>query len=306
MSDSTQPGSTDDRLDGGASSPPPELIEPATPPVPEPTPVEPADAVVAEPASEPEPEPTPLDETGPAPDVAPDAPTLTTADVPPGAATPVDGAAQAETDAAPAAPVTPVATPASVPPQEPRVVYVAAPVPPKPKGNRFFGTLLAIVSTVLFAVLYGGVGVFIAFTAVLTPPLSLLDFLVGAVFIVPVVVYLVASILLALIANRAPWALHVFLSIFVGAAVYFASIGLLLLLDNAFALSPGDAYLLFVFTATNPFVVAAGLLAREVTLWTGVLIARRGRRVTAANAEARAAFDREQAAKRAEYEAASA
>ena len=52
----------------------------------------------------------------------------------------------------------------------------------------------------------------------------------------------------------------------------------------------------------NPVVVAAALIAREVSLWTGSLIARRGRRLTVRNAEARTAWEREVAEKKAEYE----
>jgi len=42
----------------------------------------------------------------------------------------------------------------------------------------------------------------------------------------------------------------------------------------------------------NPGAIAAGLVAREVPIWAGAWIARRGRRVTARNLEARVEYDR--------------
>ena len=44
------------------------------------------------------------------------------------------------------------------------------------------------------------------------------------------------------------------------------------------------------------------VLSREVSIWIGLAIAARGRRVRARNAEARASYDRELSEKRAQYE----
>jgi hypothetical protein len=49
-------------------------------------------------------------------------------------------------------------------------------------------------------------------------------------------------------------------------------------------------------------MIAAALVAREVSIWIGLAIAARGRRVRARNDETRTAWDREQEEKRAEYE----
>ena len=52
----------------------------------------------------------------------------------------------------------------------------------------------------------------------------------------------------------------------------------------------------------HPFVIAAALVAREVSIWIGLAIAARGRRVKDRNVETRTAWDREQEEKKAEYE----
>jgi hypothetical protein len=46
---------------------------------------------------------------------------------------------------------------------------------------------------------------------------------------------------------------------------------------------------------SEPTTIVAALLAREVAIWTGAVIARRGRKVKARNIEAKAKFEQEQA-----------
>src|ERR1019366_1313493 len=52
--------------------------------------------------------------------------------------------------------------------------------------------------------------------------------------------------------------------------------------------------------------IVVAIIAREVSLWMGFLIASRGRKVRARNVDARVLYDQEIAAKRAEYEQANA
>jgi hypothetical protein len=178
------------------------------------------------------------------------------------------------------------------------VVYLAAPVRPKKKGNRAIGALMALLSAVVFLILY-------ALFAVLIRSVTLGDSSIGFLndisFYVPVLLFVIGFIILALILNRAGWWSFVFGSLFVGVFVYLGTIALLLLM-RAGQLTPADAILQFRQFLTNPLVIAAGLVAREVALWVGAAISARGRRVTARNAEARDNFDREQAERRAEFE----
>jgi hypothetical protein len=77
-------------------------------------------------------------------------------------------------------------------------------------------------------------------------------------------------------------------------------IGVLLLIGDVFHGSPDPVS--FASLAINPWVIAAALVAREVSIWIGLAIAARGRRVRVRNVETRTAWDREQEEKKAEYE----
>ena len=199
--------------------------------------------------------------------------------------------------------VAPVVVPAAVsavsavPAQQ---IYVQPDLPPKKRGNRLVGTLLSIVGGALFAGLYAVVSAIILDLREhdLFGP-DFVSFLSSAFFWVPVVVFLVGLILLVLVLNRSGWWAHVFGSLILAIAVYFAMIGVLLLIGNVFHGSP--TVVTFAALAVNPWVIAAAVVAREVSIWTGLGIAARGRRVKVRNVEARAAFDREQDAKKAEH-----
>lgn len=184
-----------------------------------------------------------------------------------------------------------------------QVVYVQAPIPPKVRGNRVVGVLLALLGTVIFAAVYAGAA---AIPLVLrysgqgfSPAFS--AFVQSAFFWVPIMMFAVGFVLLTLILNRSGWWAHVMGSLIVAVFVYFASIGLLLLVGNVISMTPAQATTAFGALATNPLMIAAALVAREVSIWMGLAIAARGRRVKARNVESRAAFDREQAEKRAQY-----
>jgi len=185
-----------------------------------------------------------------------------------------------------------------------QVVYVQAPLPPRVRGNRVVGVLLALVGTVVFAAAYAAAAAIplaIRFSgAGLSPAFS--AFVQNAIFWIPVMMFALGFIVLVVILNRAGWWAHVIGSLLVALFVYFASIGLLLLVDNVIGKTPAEANAAFGALATNPLMIAAALVAREVSIWIGLAIAARGRRVRARNEETRTAWDREQEEKRAEYE----
>ncbi len=189
----------------------------------------------------------------------------------------------------------------AVPPRE--VVYVQAPTPPKPRHNRGFGALISLIGALVFALLYLAVGgVIITLTPGADVDSTFRDFGLSAAFWVPVCAYLVLSVLFALIANRAAWWAHVLGSLVVALLTYGASVGVLALMFEVPAMTPGEAAGWFALIAVNPFLIAAAVLARECALWFGLAIASRGRRVRARNTEERARFDSEVAEQRAAYE----
>jgi len=62
-----------------------------------------------------------------------------------------------------------------------------------------------------------------------------------------------------------------------------------------FSMNQTEANDTFYAALFSPILIVAALLAREAAIWTGAILARRGRRLKVVNAEARAAFEREQA-----------
>lgn len=206
---------------------------------------------------------------------------------------PVDTSDTTEVVAEPTGPSSPVQT-----------VYVHAPVPPRKRGNRGIGSLIALASAIIFAAIYAGV--VLAIVPLFAPPRAVgfefLSFISSAAFFVPVLVFAAAFILLVLILNRASWWAYILGSLFVGVLVYLVSLGILLLINNVVGMTPSGAARAFRSAAQSPIIVTAGIVAREVSLWMGAAVAARGRRVKARNAEAREDYDRDTARARADYE----
>jgi hypothetical protein len=184
----------------------------------------------------------------------------------------------------------------------PHVVYIEAPQPPRKRGNRAIGSLIAVAAAVLFAVLYA---VILYIVELGIAGSANFGFLSEADFWAPVVVFAVGFVLLVVIVNRAGWAAYVVGSLVVGVFTYFATATVILLL-NASHLQQSEGGPFFGIVLSSPAIIIAGLLAREISLWVGFAIAARGRRVKARNVEARENYDREFAATRAEYERANA
>ena len=178
-----------------------------------------------------------------------------------------------------------------------RVVYVNTPIPPKRKGNRGIGALIAVVSAILFAVLFALAIVFVAYLNGTTVG----NFVQRQSFYVPVLLFTVGFVILVLLVNRAGWWAHVLGSIFVGLFVYFGTIGVFLLASGLASLTPNEAMDRFRDALSDPLIIAAGLIARETALWMGAAISARGRRVKARNASEKEAFT-QAAEQRAEYE----
>jgi hypothetical protein len=196
--------------------------------------------------------------------------------------------------------VEPVAVAAPSPAQQ--VVYVQAPKPFVKKGNRGFGILIAVLSTIIFVALYAVA--LVAIELVNHQPVNV-GFVTTEDFYAPAAIYLVGFIILALLVNRAPWPVHILGSIFVGLFVFFGATGLLLLL-NVNSIPSNQVSQAFTLALFSPGVIVAALLAREVSLWMGFVIASRGRKVKVRNVDAKVLYDQEIAAKRAEYEQANA
>lgn len=278
--------------DVAAPAEPAPLVEPAAaaPVTSDPFSVEPGTApeafAQAEPVAAPEPTQAAEPTTTPEPTAAAEATPLPTGITPPSEPT------------APAAPAHPVVDPV-IPHAQPQTIYVTAPTPPRARGNRGIGTLLAVLGAIAFALLHSMITA-IAYV-VAGRSFDLAGFVTSSGFIVPTLVFLVVFVIAVLLINRAGWWAWVLGSLVVAVATYFASIGIIMLLQNVVAMTPAEAQGTWERLAVSVQMVVALLVAREVAVWFGAAIASRGRRVKARNVEARAEYDRELAANRARY-----
>jgi hypothetical protein len=180
-------------------------------------------------------------------------------------------------------------------------VYVPPPAEPRKKGNRGIGALIAVGSTVVFAGLYA---LLLATILAASGSGFRFDFLSSRGFYIPVAFFLVGFVVLALIVNRASWWAFVIGSLFVALFVYAGTIATGLLLENITAQAPADAATMVANALASPLVIAAALLAREVSMWMGAVISLRGRRVKAKNVDAQAEYERESAARIADLDTA--
>lgn len=185
-------------------------------------------------------------------------------------------------------PETVVLTETTPPPHQ--VIVVDAPVPPRKKGNRGLGVGLALVATVIFAALLVAVGFVLSIIAG-----EGIGFLTQPAFYLPAVAFFVGLVLVTVVLNRAGWWSHIIGSVVVGLVTWLGGASLALLAAGMFSMNQTEANATFYAALFSPILIIAGLLGREVSIWTGAILARRGRSLKVRNAEAQAAYEREQA-----------
>jgi hypothetical protein len=183
--------------------------------------------------------------------------------------------------------------PLAVPPAVVAPVPVPAapvPVPPKNRSNRGIGSLFAVLSGILFTAL---LAVGTAIIGDVQVGRWSVAFLTDGLFYVPVGVFIIGFVVLVLILNRANWWAYIIGGLLLGAFVYFGTAAVGLLLEGVVTLTPARAAAVYSHTLRDPFVILSALLAREVSVWAGALIASRGRRLRLRNAEAHAQYKNE-------------
>lgn len=178
----------------------------------------------------------------------------------------------------------------------PSPVYVTAPTPPKVLGNRAAGILIGLIATAVFGAVYALIAFFISAAGAATvadATARFTDFLVLPVFYVPVIFFFLAFALLVAVLNRAGWWAYVLGGFLVAVVVYFSYIGGALLAVQAWNLTAAEAARFVSTQWLNPGAIAAAIVAREVPIWFGAWISRRGRSVTAKNIAAKADYERQ-------------
>jgi len=177
----------------------------------------------------------------------------------------------------------------------PHVIYVTEPAAPARKGNRALGSLIALGAAVFYGILLAIVFVIVSAAISGRPAFGVLA---SPALYFPILFFAIGLVLLVLVVNRAGWWSYVIGSIIVALVVYFGTAGALALANGVVLETPEGATRLFNELLANPPLIIAALLAREVAMWAGAIIGSRGRRVKVRNAEARSAFEAEQAARR--------
>ncbi len=207
--------------------------------------------------------------------------------------TTTEAPAPAETAAATTTPAEPAAA------AQPTVVFVQAPQPPKKRGARGVGALVALLGTALFAAAYA---VLVLLIAVIGSPAGLapaLQYLSSVTFYLPVIIFFLSYLLLVIIVNRGGWWAHVLGGFIVAFVVWVGFVGAALISASAIGASAAEVNSIVLQQLTNPLGFAAAIAAREVPIWVGGLVSRRGRTARARNAEARTAYEQELAEHRA-------
>lgn len=190
---------------------------------------------------------------------------------------------------APAVAVTPAAAPTAI--------FVQAPEEPRRRGNRAFAGAVGLVAAVIFALVYlAGALLLNDDGAALKSGEALGDAAVAALtswwFWTPVVVFFLAFWLLGAFLNTAKWGYWVVFGLLVGlAAVGGHALGQIFQIGVT-KVTPAEGLDTAVKAIFSPMGLVAFVAGRELPVWLGGWIARRGRKVIAANAEAQEEFQR--------------
>ncbi|MCB1273093.1 MAG: hypothetical protein KDB25_01665 [Leucobacter sp.] len=205
------------------------------------------------------------------------------------------------------------ATPAAPAPADDRVLvsashpmaalYMQTPMPPDMRGNRGAGVLISVLATLVFALLFGAVLLFWAGGPAQPVPVLMQTGLWPLA--AAAAAFFVGMALLVLIVGRAGWWAYVLGGFFVGVLVWLATIAgvtySVILISGTTGLTqivtggaPGAGVTvlgLIAFYGLQIPAIAAGVIAREVTVWFGAWIGARGRRMSRSNAEALAEYE---------------
>ena len=198
----------------------------------------------------------------------------------------------APTVIAPAATVAPAGTYG----QQPQPIFVQAPEPPRPRGNRAAAGAIGLIAALCFAVLYLAAALLVDLLTGEVAVADIAPWLLGALgtwwLWVPVVVFFLAFWLLGAIVNRGRWGLWVIFGLLVGLAAYGGHILGQLFQAPFWTLTASQGGELVEGQLWVPLAFAAFIFGRELTIWFGAWVSARGRRVSELNYEAQREYER--------------
>lgn len=189
------------------------------------------------------------------------------------------------------------------------IVLVETATPPRKRGARGVGFVVVLLSTIVFAALLAAafLAVQFLFDRDFVLQEALQSLWLRPSWLLPVAVFFVAYWLTTIIVNRAGWWAHVLGGFIVALLAYGAHIAGAYLetqtnvwdVTGLASLGVRDLGQLLL----APTAIVTFLIAREVPVWFGGIVARRGRRVKQRNREALQEYEAEQARRLEEYEA---
>lgn len=179
-------------------------------------------------------------------------------------------------------------------PQQP--IFVQAPEPPLPRGNRGAAGAIGFLAALAFGVLYLGAAFgFGALEGTVTGAnlgTEALGALTSWWFWVPVAVFFISFWLLGAIINRGRWGYWVHFGLLIGAASYGGHLLGQLFQAPFWTLTASEGAAVVEGQLLTPLAIAAFIIGREVTIWFGAWVAARGKRVSELNYEAQREYER--------------
>lgn len=175
-------------------------------------------------------------------------------------------------------------------------IFVQAPEPPTPRGNRAAAGAIGLLAALSFGVLYLAAGLVLE---LIRGSVTLGS--IGTAFVrelgtwslwMPVTVFFIAFWLLGAIINRGRWAVWVIFGLLVGLAAYGGHILGQLFQAPFWELTASQGAELADSQLLAPMSVVAFIIGRELTIWFGSWVAARGKRMTELNVEARREYER--------------
>ena len=177
-----------------------------------------------------------------------------------------------------------------------------APEPPRKRGNRGAAGLIGLLAAVVFALLFAianfaweaflGWGTTAIGEGTTDPATFVTDVLLTPPFWFTVVAFWLSFWLLGVFVNRARWWSWVVLGLIVALLTYVGHIAGAFLAAPFWNITPSEGKDLLLNVVFTPMALASIIIAREVTIWFGAWVSRRGARITQLNEEERAEYDR--------------
>lgn len=175
-------------------------------------------------------------------------------------------------------------------------IFVQAPEPPRPRGNRAAAGLIGLVAALAYAVITFGVlfGAGFAIGAITSSDAgeAALQILGSWVFWMPVAIFFLGFWLLGALLNRAAWGHWVVWGLLVGVVAYGGYLLGTMFQAPFWMLTARQGAALVESQLFSPVAILSFVVGRELTVWFGAWVAARGRRVSDENARAQREYER--------------